>query len=100
MTLRSNYVASNADIRNMAVDVAADIASALGVVGVTASAAEINVLDGSTATNQDLKDIHTNIAEINKLIGASGAIDGIVASSNRTAILQEIADRLIALENA
>jgi len=74
----------------------AAIASALGVVGVTASAEEINILDDATVTNQDLKDVHTNIAEINKLTTLQ--IDGIVASGSATSIMEELATRLMALE--
>lgn len=56
------------------------------------------VLDGSTITTQDLDDIHTNIAQIQALTDTP--ITGVIASSDRTAILQEIVNRLIVLEQA
>lgn len=71
---------------------------------VAGSPQSLNTLASATETavNADLTTINQNIAAIQALTAKQGGlqIEGVVASNNVTEILTELANRIIALEQA
>lgn len=87
----------NLSARKLADRMNEELEGVVGIQGITASADDLNILTDTTATTEDLDAVHANIAEIQALTNTPVA--GVMASESRTAILGELASRVVALEN-